>query len=58
MTFKRGDFVHVVDEPENIGVVLEIVPPGLPRVRFGTDDHAGIYWPYDLVRFDPHRRRR
>ena len=48
MTFHRGDFVHVVDEPTTLGVVLEVVPPGLPRVRFGTDDHAGIYWPYDL----------
>ena len=48
MMFKRGDFVHIVDEPSTIGVVLEIVPPGLPKVRFGTDDHAGIYWPHDL----------
>ncbi len=56
--FKRGDFVHIVDEPSNIGVVMEIVDPGLPKVRFGTDDHAGIYWPHDLVKVDRHAPRR
>lgn len=52
--FKPGDFVRVVDEPSNIGVVMEIVDPGLPKVRFGTDDHAGIYWPHDLVKVKHH----
>ena len=52
--FKPGDFVHIVDELSNIGVVMEIVDPGLPKVRFGTDDHAGIYWPHDLVKVNHH----
>ncbi len=56
--FKRGDFVHIVDEPSNIGVVMEIIDPGLPKVRFGTDDHAGIYWPHDLVKVNHHAFRR
>lgn len=55
--FRRGDFVHVVGEPSNIGVILEVVPPGLPRVRFGTDNRAGTYWPHDLVRLDPNPQR-
>jgi hypothetical protein len=29
--FKRGDLVHIVDEPRNIGVVMEIVDPDCPR---------------------------
>ena len=56
--FKPGDFVHIVDELSNIGVVMEIVDPGLPKVRFGTDDHAGIYWPHDLVKVNQHAHRR
>jgi hypothetical protein len=56
--FKRGDFVHIVDEPSNIGVVMEIVDPGLPKVRFGTSEHAHIMWPHDLVKVNHHAFRR
>jgi hypothetical protein len=56
--FERGDFVHIVDEPSNIGVVMEIVDPGLPKVRFGTSEHAHIMWPHDLVKVNHHAFRR
>lgn len=51
--FKQGDFVHSIDEPTNIGVVMGIVPPGLIRVRFGTQDWAATYWPHDFVKVRP-----
>ena len=49
--FKRGDWVEAIDGSDR-GIVLG-VEGGLPRVRFGTDNWSGLYWPYDLVKVKP-----
>lgn len=47
--FQRGDLVHPVGEPSTTGVVLDVLA-GMPYVRWGTDNHAGLYWPHDVLK--------
>ena len=47
--FKVGDYVEFTEEDSDVGVVVAVVPPGLPRVRW-LKNPEGIYWPYDIVK--------